>query len=602
MPESNVRRINGVEITGTPGVGDVPVATSATAATWGSAVAPPDLTGAVILAPTTAGRNTIVEGSASVPHLILKASGLYSPVTNMQEWQDSSGTVIARVNYPGVDPVMEVRADLVGANILGFKSTASGVDPAILGTNDGTGAGVKGTNTYSGPGVYGTSDEGNAGLFHSGDAANTAPTLAVRQYLAGAANLQEWQNAAASALSYVDSLGVFHGPLAQKAVVCATSGTCTSYATLALAKAAAASGDTIVVYPGTYNEKDLLKNGVNWFFYPGANVTYSGSANGGIFDDTATGANGAVTCVIAGYGTFTSTGSGTTNNIVLLGNASSNITIYADTMQTTGHRTINVPGTAPAYLWIKARKIQATNSGAIYTLNATLYGMYIEADYITGTGGAVSNWAGGTIRANVMTCTSSSVGVCFASISLANDTVVDVGFMANTHSNNYLGVMDVATQYSVTIRVGQMYSAYSGTGTSANTGLCFSTPSGYGLATGKIFLTVDRMYGAVNSSAHTYPLMSLKGSNKVYFKGRVDCTGTNGIPIAINNANYNQSLILLDGTTLKAGSGATYSIVNSTAGAEDVILLGTVYANKGHDSSDVNLRVGTMVVDSTYIT
>src|SRR5215813_6873431 len=45
--------------------------------------------------------------------------------------------------------------------------------------------------------------------------------------------------------------------------------------TLTAAKAAARSGDTIVVAPGTYLENDLLKDGVNWFFSPGAIVSYS---------------------------------------------------------------------------------------------------------------------------------------------------------------------------------------------------------------------------------------------------------------------------------------------------------------------------------------
>src|SRR5712671_6306916 len=65
------------------------------------------------------------------------------------------------------------------------------------------------------------------------------------------------------------------------------------FKTLGAAKAAAQPGDTIVVGPGTYVENDLLKNGVNWFFAPGALVTYTSpaiQANSsdvlyGIFDD-----------------------------------------------------------------------------------------------------------------------------------------------------------------------------------------------------------------------------------------------------------------------------------------------------------------------------
>ena len=43
----------------------------------------------------------------------------------------------------------------------------------------------------------------------------------------------------------------------------------TSYANPGAARAAATSGDTIVVYPGTYSVTNLAKDGVNWHFYPG---------------------------------------------------------------------------------------------------------------------------------------------------------------------------------------------------------------------------------------------------------------------------------------------------------------------------------------------
>src|SRR6478735_5887078 len=43
-----------------------------------------------------------------------------------------------------------------------------------------------------------------------------------------------------------------------------------AFQTLSAAKTAALSGDTIMVLPGTYNEKNLAKNGVNWHFFTGA--------------------------------------------------------------------------------------------------------------------------------------------------------------------------------------------------------------------------------------------------------------------------------------------------------------------------------------------
>jgi hypothetical protein len=67
------------------------------------------------------------------------------------------------------------------------------------------------------------------------------------------------------------------------------------YTTIGAAKAAATPGSTILVYPGTYTENNLLAAGVNYFFWPGARVVWQCVTNTvadgyGIFDDRATGA------------------------------------------------------------------------------------------------------------------------------------------------------------------------------------------------------------------------------------------------------------------------------------------------------------------------
>lgn len=91
------------------------------------------------------------------------------------------------------------------------------------------------------------------------------------------------------------------GPGNQSHVVDKVNG---PYFTLTAAKEAAQSGDTIIVYPGTYSENNLLKNGITWLFMPGAIVSYTDPGSGpgyGIFDDRAT---GAVTCRVHGHGQF----------------------------------------------------------------------------------------------------------------------------------------------------------------------------------------------------------------------------------------------------------------------------------------------------------
>jgi hypothetical protein len=80
-----------------------------------------------------------------------------------------------------------------------------------------------------------------------------------------------------------------------------------AFRTLTAAKAAASSGDTIIVMPGTYTENNLLKDGVNWHFMAGTKVSYvnpvvtGASTVYGIFDDRAA----ACACQITGDAIFT---------------------------------------------------------------------------------------------------------------------------------------------------------------------------------------------------------------------------------------------------------------------------------------------------------
>jgi hypothetical protein len=71
------------------------------------------------------------------------------------------------------------------------------------------------------------------------------------------------------------------------------------FKTLSAAKNAAVSGDTMLVLPGTYNDQDLAKDGVNWHFIIGASVVGSGGT--AIFR-----ASTGMTFKVTGYGAFTS--------------------------------------------------------------------------------------------------------------------------------------------------------------------------------------------------------------------------------------------------------------------------------------------------------
>jgi hypothetical protein len=104
------------------------------------------------------------------------------------------------------------------------------------------------------------------------------------------------------------------------------------FKTLTKAKTAAASGDTIMVLPGTYNENNLLKNGVNWHFLSGAIVSYSGSGAAAIFDTSSNGTNGAVQSIVSGWGEFVNQSSVASGHVVHSVASNSAINIQAGRM------------------------------------------------------------------------------------------------------------------------------------------------------------------------------------------------------------------------------------------------------------------------------
>lgn len=102
---------------------------------------------------------------------------------------------------------------------------------------------------------------------------------------------------------------------------------------LAEAKATAVAGDTIFVMPTIYDERNLLKDGVNWYFMPGAKITTTANVNGGIWDDGGSyGTNAAVVCKITGYGEFSNGATTGTASVFNITNSSSNVYVECVSM------------------------------------------------------------------------------------------------------------------------------------------------------------------------------------------------------------------------------------------------------------------------------
>ncbi len=79
------------------------------------------------------------------------------------------------------------------------------------------------------------------------------------------------------------------------------------FVTISAAITAAASGETVIVLPGTYAEKVILKTGVNLHFFNGAKVSFPAAANN---DCALNDNNAAVVCFITGFGEFEVTDAG----------------------------------------------------------------------------------------------------------------------------------------------------------------------------------------------------------------------------------------------------------------------------------------------------
>jgi hypothetical protein len=107
------------------------------------------------------------------------------------------------------------------------------------------------------------------------------------------------------------------------------------FRTLTAAKNSAVSGDTIMVLPGAYSEKNLAKNGVNWHYMPGAMIIYVGSVGCGIYDTEEAGMP--CTFSITGNGVFKVTNEPSPMPFLLSAYSADNISVQCDRIDVLGN-------------------------------------------------------------------------------------------------------------------------------------------------------------------------------------------------------------------------------------------------------------------------
>lgn len=294
------------------------------------------------------------------------------------------------------------------------------------------------------------------------------------------------------------------------------------YLTIAAAVAAASSGDTVVVRPGTYDERNLLKNGVYLHFEAGAVVEYTGTNDGAIFDDSATGANGAVETKITGDGRFIYAGTSaaaTTPHVFNITNAGTHIDCTA---QEAFMNMTTTPASAPAAIFQSAGYIKflghaiEANVGAL-GVNASCYKWEggdsdIVVERLLATGNAYIVWGDGTAA-------SSTSWVKANRITSGNFPPIQYDSVDATARLN----VDVMTLTSNSLSVG----ATAGTVVTTNSGVIFLRADriivpvvnayGFGVSGGTLYLTAAEIEDpGTNNSFGTFTITS---TGTCYVKG-----------------------------------------------------------------------------------
>lgn len=686
MPKSNSRKWNGTEVTNQSGVigGLVPISQTDGTASWGVAA---NIADAVILAPTTAGRNTITAAGlpAGEEALEIIAAGSRQALKITHGPDGGATSTALQITSSGSRAMLVQTSGDTGIDIaatgsaLGFNSTSASGIAAQVQAAGATSLYARGNRTTA--------------QFERNNPSNTYPNVIIKKTGAETANMLEFRDSSNAVLAYIDSTGAFNGTIggggagesntasnvgasgegvykqktgvdlefkkvlaastkvtvgstadnvtvdvaeanlslpniggtltaakggtgqtsftkgdllvatgaatlakvgvgadgtvlkadsAQAAgVVWGAGGSSTDYAavwhlgavtyfnTLTLAKAAAVSGDTIYVAPGTYNERDLLKNGVNWWFAPGAKVIYTGATAGAIFDDTSDGANAYVACVIGGYGEFTYSGSAGGYGVMTLSQGSL-VSFTAKLVKSTpsvGHGII------------------LNSYGA--TLDIDINEIEITSGNSSGNNAIQLNSSTAIVRGSVRTITTGTSPIVVYSGALNLD--------AKTISAGEMVYLWGGTSYlrADTINASGSSAVYfrGGNGHIEAMKITSGASRAVHVKSGSVaYVSANVIEGAGSSAS-----VEVETGTLHLMRGRVTHASSTGIPLTISNTG---TVILYSGVALIAGATATESIY--AAAARNVKLYGTVVTNVAAHAN-ITTQVGTLTVDANVV-
>lgn len=553
MPPSNTREINGVEITGTPDVGDIPIATGPKTAVWASG-ALSLLAGAVALAPASSTRNVIRSTTDSI-ELIVRAFVGQTEV--MQSWRREDNSEGAFMDVNGShDPYFYVTAD-GGSSAIGAHTAGSGV--------------ALGGSSYSGVGVHGESAGGHSGEFQSSSPGNSESTVIIRQRGTSTAHLLDFVDDSGTVLSYVDSLGAFSGAdgFTPGAANLLHAGAWTAFTTLALAKAAAVSGD-LIYGDKLFDETDVWVQGVKYYFPPGCGIVYTGASSTPIFNSTTF----ASTLDVDGFGTFSNNGSGAPSfGSVFNFHASGahDIRVRAKKVSTTlaYNSPFYVEGNSDTMVDVDIQDadpgsnspVFQCSSDGVFNLNVTnvLAGLSVLA---------TQNGNTPTVHLRLGTYATTYVlhdcngGVIFLEMPNgihAGSTQIPIDSLG-ANCTAYMTTECLTADYSSAIRVGS----------------------------GTMYLTAKR----VASPGAIAAVITVGDGTLHLFGGRIEATNASGSSISVSSASGD--VFIYNTVALVSGASATNSF--DTGGvAATLHLLGSMFSNKAVDAATVIVGPGTHV-------
>ena len=353
------------------------------------------------------------------------------------------------------------------------------------------------------------------------------------------------------------------------------------YETLAAAKSAATSGDLVHVGPGTYDEKNLLKNGVNWYFEQGAKIIYTGATDGSIFDDGPDGANGPVVCTIDGFGEFEWTndfGAATTHfGVVHIQNAGSNVVINGLNIEQSGNNfqfgwtilqedgllTVNmaqkIQSIAGAYNmgwfggtgWINTPDIQSIGNAITWIGDATGGDWYVSAESIIG----------GDSDTLISSETEDAVGALWITAKLIKGSMV-IGMVSGASGKVYINAQKIWNTHPLgpIIRCSGYQLWITAQKLTTESGLFFACEA----STGTAILEVQQYESKLVGESTGYGSIYNEGANLTLIGGVMTIT---------NAGETQKGLEHLDGTTLV--KGMTFDLSgNDKAGSYPVLVGG----------------------------